>query len=130
MAFEILKITGAEWNRFYTDKEVWPDDVYHDDVLLRVNGVEVEDYAALDPNAAIEVECGYVDIGDRQIELIDYFISWKTAQTTDFCTFEAPKELMQTIRAAVLAAGGRICTTDSIDAERDALTGDQVRERE
>lgn len=130
---DILKITGAEWNRFHSDDALWPDGVYYDDVLIRVNGSEVQYYDDLDPNAVIEVETGYVDVGDRQIELIDYFLSWKKDQTTDFCTFEAPKDLMQAIRAAVLAAGGTICSVDSPPsgelAQSFQNTGDQGRER-
>jgi hypothetical protein len=121
LTMNILKASGAEWNRFYSDENIWTDGVYHDDVLIRVNGKEVENYENLDPHANVEVECGYVDLGQSVVEIIDLFLSWRKSQASEFCTFEAPKELMSEIQAAIESAGGKICHKESKPSDvRDA----------
>lgn len=58
-----IKMTGAEWKKFYDDQTVWKGGAYHDDSCILVNGVNVDDdenieIDKVDDNAVVEIECG------------------------------------------------------------------------
>ena len=37
-----IKMSGAEFNAFYSDPAMWPEGVYHDDQIITINGVIVD----------------------------------------------------------------------------------------
>lgn len=105
------KTTGAEWKRFYTDKTVWPDGAYHEDVVVHINGVHNPEASLEDvpDDAEILIESGYIMLPDgKDSDLNESFIKWRDAQNIANGLFEAPKELMETVKAAITAAGGKV----------------------
>ena len=79
-----MKTTGAEWNKFYTDEKYWHVDVYHDDVLILVNGEEVEDYDKISDSALVDIQGGYVVLGgdtEKDPSLETYFRRWKNSKS-------------------------------------------------
>lgn len=79
----VTKATGAEWKAFMADKEYWPEEYYHDDVLINVNGY-AEPYTSPEPETLADddellVESGFVAVSADEIiaELDVYFERWK-----------------------------------------------------
>jgi len=105
-----MKTTGAEWNRFYKDQELWAGDIYHDDVLIHVGGVEVEDYDDLPDNSVVEIKSGYVVLGgdtEKDPSLETYFRRWKKKQDFLFLSVECPRDKYEAVMGAIKAAGGK-----------------------
>lgn len=111
------KTTGAEFKRFYNDDAIWPDHdggTYHDDEILKVNGVIQEngvDTSAIPDDAVVEIEGGMVfgpkwDGNEPTFEA--YFKSWRKKQSTMSFLVECDPDKFEAIKAAVKAAGGRI----------------------
>ena len=109
----MVKTTGAEWNKFYNDPEYWGDGHWHDDVVIRIDGVEVEDdYADMLPDTAkVEIDGGYVYLSEGIDEpgpaMETYFRRWKKSQTTIFLSVECPREKYEAVTTAIKAAGGK-----------------------
>uniref|UniRef100_UPI003D0BE9D9 hypothetical protein n=1 Tax=Sedimenticola sp. TaxID=1940285 RepID=UPI003D0BE9D9 len=40
-----IKITGAEFNRFCSDRTLWSNGAYLDETLILINGLDAEHYA-------------------------------------------------------------------------------------
>ena len=91
----IVKTRGAEFNRYYSDETLWSGH-WHDDVLITVNGEEVEEYEDLPDDAKVTIEAGVVfheeDNGLADgIEMITHFKRWKKSQTTTTLVLEVDK---------------------------------------
>lgn len=54
------KTNGAEFKRFYADISIWPEDAYHDGVLVLVDGVECDRPKLDDMKAAVRAAGGKV----------------------------------------------------------------------
>lgn len=103
--------TGAEFKRFYADPLAWPEDRYHDDTVIRVNGEVAEngvDVHTMADDAVVLIEHGYVlDADGREVgPLPEHFANWRKTQRTTQLVVECPLEKVEAVRAAVLAAGG------------------------
>ncbi len=111
----MVKTTGLEFKRFYTDETWWPQDegnTYHEDESVLVNGGEHDgDYETVPDYAVVTIEGGIVfgpqwDENEPSFEA--YFKRWRKAQTTTFFTVEAPLEKADAIKEAIKAAGGKV----------------------
>ena len=112
------KTTGVEFKRFYSDIKYWPEkgDTYHEDVAYKVNGQDLPDDQ--DPgNVAdgdeVTIEGGivmnsplYKEGSEPSVEA--YFKRWKKEQTTTTFVVECDLTKIESIQAAINAAGGRI----------------------
>ena len=109
----MVKMTGAEWNRFYADAKSWPDGAWHEDEELTVDGKEPPedlDYSAV-PDAAIMTVSGgvvYLDGVEELPSLEAYFKRWRKRQTTTVLVVEVPNKAVDAVRAAISAAGGKV----------------------
>lgn len=110
-----VKTTGAEFKRFYADPAFWPEggDTYHDDALIGVNGVDHDDGfdpGAIPDDAIVTIEGGVVfdAVGGGEPSLETYFRRWKKTQTTASFLVECDLSVVDAIKAAVKAAGGRV----------------------
>lgn len=119
-----VKTTGAVWNLFYADKSAWPEDAYHDDTLLKINGMEAPD-AELDnlpAVASVEILCGWVFLpGGSGVDLAEHFTSWHDDQLHTgfaFGSFRVTADKLHAVRMAILAAGGELIE-QSKSAEAD-----------
>lgn len=116
------KTNGAELKAFYNDDAYWlkspeskGDDIWHEDLVLVVNGVEqVDDFSItedLKDEDQVTIVDGVVlsnlaDFKDRSFE--SFFKAWRKQQSTVFLSVTVPKEQLEAVRAAILAAGGSI----------------------
>lgn len=106
------KTTGAEFKRFYSDKEFWPNDqgdTFHEDEILTVNGATQFDF--IPDDAEVKIEGGIV-FGPRwrgdEPSFESYFKLWRKKQNTTFFLTECDVSKFDAVKAAVKAAGGRV----------------------
>lgn len=109
----MIKTTGAEWNKFYSDPKYWGNDTWHDDTVITVEGVVVEEYEKLENTAKVTIEGGYVVIDgngpdEKSPSMETYFRRWKTEQTTIFLSVECPREKYEEVTTAIKSSGGKI----------------------
>jgi hypothetical protein len=108
-----VKVSGAEWKRYYDDKVAWPEEAYHDDTVILVDGKlpgDDFDLGEVADTAVLEVQNGFVIFPDgRDEDLQDHFERWRIGQSEVFCVFRAPKNALEAIRTAIVAAGGTVC---------------------
>lgn len=107
------KTTGVEWKRYYSDKTAWPDGCWHENEEFIVDGLEWvwdKEMMAIDDAAVISISGGivYLNQDDTQGPTVEaHFKRWRKMQNTVFFSCEAPRGCAKTVRAAILAAGGR-----------------------
>lgn len=110
-----VKTTGAEFKRFYSDAEFWPEGTWHDDTILKVDGVEwdsMTDYSAIPDASTVTIVCGVVIdsplAGSDMIKLGTYFKKWHKTQSTVSMLIECDLSNLDAVKAAIKAAGGRV----------------------
>ena len=109
----MVKVTGAEWNRFYADAQAWPEGAWHEDEELTVDGEEPPedfDLAAVPDASMIAVSGGvvYLDGVEELPSLEAHFKRWRKRQTTTVLVVEVPNKAVDSVRAAISAAGGKV----------------------
>lgn len=111
----MIKTTGAEWKAFNADDAYWGK-FYMEDEAVTVNGESVDEnsfYAATLADAdKVEVDGGWVvdqtPGSDKEYSLATFFKKWRKQKTTEFMAVEVPKEKSAAVRAAIVAAGGKV----------------------
>lgn len=106
------KTSGAEFKQFYRDEKYWPNGSYHDDSVITLNGVEVDgdtDLSTADDDSLIVIESGFVYLSDRDVDLENHFLDWRSKQRVRTILVHAEAEKFDAIVAAVEAAGGKVC---------------------
>lgn len=109
-----VKTNGAEFKRFYSDEGFWPEDTWHDEALITVDGVEQEDGVdteALADHAIVKIEGGVVFGPMWESEgpsLETHFKRWRKQQTTVVFAVECDVSQQAAITAAIKSAGGRV----------------------
>lgn len=64
-----MKMKGVEWNAFYNDPIIWQRGVWHDDLLLNVDGDDIDDdFDNIDPKATVTIESGVIYFQDEPDE--------------------------------------------------------------
>lgn len=116
------KTNGAELKAFYLDDAYWrksseksTDDVWHEDLVLLVNGAEQPDDFSITTDLRDEDEVtitsGWVmsnvpTFKERSFEA--FFKAWRKAQDTAFLSVSVPKDKLEAVKAAIRAAGGSV----------------------
>jgi len=109
------KTNGAELKAFYNDDAYWTDDIWHEELTLEVNGVERSDDFSINEDLKGEDQVTIVDgavlsnledFKDRSFE--SFFKAWRKQQNTVYLSVAVPKEKLDAVRAAILAAGGSV----------------------
>lgn len=116
-----IKTTGAEWKRFYNDKQAWPEGAYHDDTVVAVDHLidPNQDLSEVADNVILDVQGGDFYLKDgTHTDLVDYFSEWLKKQTTSCGVFESPKDKFEAVKAAILAAGGSLVQSEGSQYER------------
>jgi hypothetical protein len=109
-----VKMTGAEWNAFYADPDAIKEGMWHEEEEIFVNGEpleEDEDLSTLPDEAIVKVVGGVVydqDYGSCGVPLKSCIRKWRGRQKTVWFACSAPKELAESVKAAITAAGGKI----------------------
>lgn len=109
----MLKTNGATFKRFYNDDSVWPEDSWHEDEEILVDGDLLADgFSVKDiPNTALVVLSGGVvhgfsDGDGTSLEL--HFKRWLKRQTTTRIMVECDLSKLDEIKLAIKAAGGKV----------------------
>lgn len=116
------KTTGAELRAFYNDEAYWSstpnassEDVWHEEVVLKVNGIEQPDDFSInedlkDVDRVVIVDGSVLSKSDdfKNCSFESFFKAWRKQQTTAHLAVSVPKEKLEAVRAAILAAGGSI----------------------
>ena len=113
-----VKTTGAEFKRFYNDKEFWPEgaatgeETWHEDEVVLVDG-EVWDveFEEIPDEARVTVQYGAVYnamFGSSETSFESYFRRWKKKQDTVSFVVECKNEDAELIKQYVKNAGGRV----------------------
>ena len=110
-----VKTTGAEWKRFYADKEFWPDEAWHEDEEVIVNGLPTSDdfdLSAVHDTDVLVVGGGIVFLPDLDMDrgpsLEAHFKRWRKTQNTVSVIVEVDKTKFDAVAAAIKAAGGKV----------------------
>lgn len=111
----MIKTTGAEWKAFHADNAYWGE-FYVEDEVVAVNGGQVDrcefDVGSLSDSDRVTVDGGWVADqaagSDKEYSLDTFFRRWRKQQTTDYLSVEVPKDKAEVVRAAIVAAGGKV----------------------
>lgn len=110
----MVKLNGSEWKAFMRDSGFWVSGMYHDDVLIHLNG-EASDKMTVDPESisdgdTLEIECGFVykKTGERVCDLDKYFETWRSVQTKRTLSVTCNAADVDRVIAAVRAVGGEV----------------------
>lgn len=112
-----IKTTGAEFKRFYSDKEFWPDghSVWHEDEYITVDGVDIDgdyDLTEVPDDSRMTIEGGAVmdeRHPDKEQSFEGYFKKWRKNQSTATIIVEVPKDKLEEVTIAIKQAGGKVC---------------------
>lgn len=117
-----IKTIGAEFKRFYSDKEFWPEPdtksgayVWHADELITVDGEEIDwdfDLTLVPDEARMTIEGGCVTDErnpDKDQSFEGYFKKWRKKQSTATIVVEVPKDKLEEVTIAIKQAGGKVC---------------------
>ena len=109
-----IKTNGLIWKRYYSDDEAWPEGWYHDDDgVVTINGV-CDDDLGLDnvpDDAVVSVSGGAIYNADSELQRLSvegHFRKWLKKQQSVSVLVEVHKNNLDTLKAAIVAAGGKI----------------------
>ncbi len=109
-----VKTNGAEFKRFYDDNEFWPEGTWHEDEDITVGG-EIQDGGidteTLSDDARITIDGGCVfgpQFDENEPSLETYFRRWRKKQTTASFVVECDIAKVESVKSAVMAAGGKV----------------------
>lgn len=106
-----MKVTGAEFLKFYNDMSIWTDGVYHEDVVFSVNGVEVDDLPEdMADTDIVSFSGGFINnqAGNDIGTFTGVFRKWRKSQNTTMFAVECDTNMADYIKQCVRVAGGRI----------------------
>lgn len=106
-----MKVTGAEFHRFYNDPSIWTDGMYHENVVFAVNGVEVDDIPeSINDTDIVSFSGGFIanDNGDAIGTFVGLFRKWRKKQMTVMFVVECHIDKEDYIKQCVRDAGGTV----------------------
>lgn len=110
-----VKITGEEFKKFYSDDDVWPENVWHEDGYMGVDGIECVDGIDIDSlsDTSIVTISGGIVYGlegssGQEPTLETYFKRWKKKQDTAIFVVSCDKSIMMKVKSAIIEAGGKV----------------------
>ena len=107
------KTTGAEFKAFYSDNAWWPNGVWHEDEEITIEGeppADDFDLSEVSDDVRMVLANGYVTNNNSEElgSFEGYFRKWRKKQTTAFLTVEVPLDKADVVKAAIIAAGGKV----------------------
>lgn len=107
-----VKMTGAEFKKFYADNVFWPEDTWHEDAFMSVDGTEYPDGIDVDilkDTATVMLDGGFICTPDGNGPALDtYFKRWRKKQNSSLFTVECDNALLDAVKAAIKQAGGKV----------------------
>lgn len=110
------KATGIELKAFYADKLFWPDGAFHEDEVVKVDGVNLsgdEDISDISDSCVVVVSDGVVlDLpgvsSEKAPSFEEHFKKWLKLQSNAFMLISCPKDKLDAVVAAIASAGGKV----------------------
>lgn len=107
------KMTGKEWNEFYSDPVFWEDGVWYEGEEFSVDGQVVENCndITIKDDAIVRISGGVVFLNDDDkegISLESYFTKWKKLQTEETILFKIHKNKAEEVKRIIKAYHGKI----------------------
>ncbi|MDR9836893.1 MULTISPECIES: hypothetical protein [Herbaspirillum] len=107
------KTSGAEFKQFYNDKAFWPEDAWHEDSVILVDGKPHEDLSdnQIADSAKVVIDSGHVFFSREDsagVSMATFFNRWRKVQNMRTLAVEVPLDKMEAVIAAIKAAGGKI----------------------
>lgn len=107
-----VKMTGAEFKEFYSDEEFWPEDSWHEDAYMSVDGIEFPDGIDVDElsdTSVVELSGGFVvGLKGEEPALDTYFRRWRKKQNTTTFVVKCDKSIVDAVKSAIKHAGGKV----------------------
>jgi hypothetical protein len=105
-----VKTNGAEFNEFYNDPNMWLSGIFHADVLITVDGKEVDEYEDLPNEAIVTITGGWIsnDGGQDLGTMEAAFKRWRSKQGLAYMVVTCKREIADSVRDAVKLAGGKV----------------------
>lgn len=109
-----VKMSGAEFKRFYNDPSLWPEDTWHEDAAIEVDGIDQPDGVDVDnlsDTAKISITGGVLfgpQWEDEGPSLETYFKRWRKKQTTCVLIVECDQSDIEAVKLALKQAGARV----------------------
>lgn len=106
-----VTMTGAEFKSFYSDPSIWGAETFHDDTLIRVDGVDAIqsdiDLSDVSDTARIELECGEIMDGLPGVpqDMIEAVAWWRDRQENVQYVLTVPKAKMAAFEEALSGLG-------------------------
>lgn len=97
-----MKMKGVEWNAFYNDKEIWKRDVWHDGLVITIDGREEDVFDDIDPKATITIEGGVIYFQECPSEehsasIESVIRNWRKNQKFKTICVEIPNEMLYAV---------------------------------
>lgn len=111
---KVTKCTGAEFKAFYDDNAVWVHDgeeLWVEGFVIAVNGEETEEMPEdMADSDEVAILGGFVMSanGNVDLDMSVVFRNWRKKQTTAFLNVQVPKDKLEAVKAAIVAAGGKV----------------------
>lgn len=111
----MIKTTGAEFSRFYSDASMWPDGAWHEEELITVNGTDIDEYKGIDldkiaPSDKVSIQGGRVfmteDATDH-VSLESHFRAWRKRQNTATLSVTVDKAKESQLRELLKVFGAK-----------------------
>lgn len=111
----MIECAGLEMKQFLLSSEFWGENTYYDDARFIVNGNYAENgigVKELKDDDVVAIEDGYVfcaEAGENEEpSLEEYFLLWKSRQSTATIIATCPLHLVDLIKDAIIKAGGQV----------------------
>lgn len=105
-------VTGAEWNKFYNDSSFWKPDFWVDDLLIVVNGEELDDNVeTVDPKAKVKIESGVVyfdEDGHQSVSLSTFLKRWRKSLLLKTVVVDVPLEMLEEVTTYLKLKGCKV----------------------
>lgn len=105
----MVKTTGVNFKKFYSDPDMWPEGYWHEDEIVCVNGVRIEElYEEMPDDAKVTIEGGCIvsEEGVHIDSMESLFRKWKKKQTSTYIITLVPNDKMDQFIKAVKAVKG------------------------
>jgi hypothetical protein len=111
-----IKLSGKDFKKFYTDKEYWPEDMWHESETVTVEGVELEesyDYTEIADDAVVRVTGGVVQRDsafdkDESMTFERFLKIWIKRQSRVRLIVEVHKDDLSSFKSTIRGFGWKI----------------------
>jgi hypothetical protein len=98
--------TGSTMKMFWEDTEIWrPGIAFVENMIIRVNGQEIDDPSDIDDSAVVEIVDGDYCCGDYEESLPKFFEVWQKKQVMTRVIVNVPNDKLEEFKALLIKLG-------------------------